>query len=48
MSKKFIDLAIAIENDLPSDPPNMIPKIDYQDHKVGADMMKVFFLGGLG
>lgn len=45
MAKKFIDLAIAIENDIPSDPPNMIPKINYQDHKVGANMMKMFFPG---
>lgn len=45
MAKKFIDLATAIENDIPSDPPNMIPKITYQDHKIGANMMKMFFPG---
>ena len=26
--KRFIDLSISIEPDLPSDPPVMIPKID--------------------
>lgn len=45
MSPRFIDLAIAIESDLPSDPPNMIPKINYMDHKTGAGQMKMFFPG---
>ena len=27
--KRFIDLSISIEPELPSDPPMMIPKIDY-------------------
>lgn len=45
MGRKFIDLAIAIENDLPSDPPNMIPRITYHGHKEGAQMMKLFFPG---
>ena len=54
---KFIDLARAIENDIPSDPPDMIPVIEYLDHAKGADRMaQVFGLkdaqtelpGGLG
>lgn len=45
MGRKFIDLAIAIENDLPSDPPNMIPRITYHGHQEGAQMMKLFFPG---
>ncbi len=45
MSPTFIDLAVTIENDIPSDPPNMIPKITYVDHKVGAQQMKLFFPG---
>lgn len=45
MPPRFIDLAIAIENNLPSDPPNMIPKVTYHDHKVGANVMKLFFPG---
>jgi hypothetical protein len=28
-TKRFIDLSISIEPGLPSDPPMMIPKIDY-------------------
>jgi len=30
--KRFVDLSISIEPDLPSDPPMMIPKVDYIDH----------------
>lgn len=45
MTHKIIDLSIAIENDLPSDPPPMIPKIDYIDHTLGAEQMKEFYPG---
>ncbi|MCP3941901.1 MAG: cyclase family protein [Desulfobacteraceae bacterium] len=45
MKKKIIDLSINIEADLPSDPPMMIPKITYVDHKAGATQMKDFFPG---
>jgi kynurenine formamidase len=45
MSKKrrFIDLSITVENDLPSDPPELIPKIEYMLHKAGAESMKQYF-----
>lgn len=43
--RRFVDLSISIEEGLPSDPPEMIPKIEYIDHKTGAEMMKVFFPG---
>lgn len=43
--KRFIDLSISIEPDLPSDPPNMIPKIDYVNHSRGSEQMKDFFPG---
>jgi kynurenine formamidase len=42
---RFIDLSIAIEHGLPSDPPIMIPKISYGDHKTGASSMEAFFPG---
>jgi len=42
---KFIDLSVAIESGLPSDPPMMIPKIMYVDHAMGAASMKTFFPG---
>lgn len=43
--RKFIDLSIAIEHGLPSDPPLMIPKITYIDHAMGAESMKAFYPG---
>ncbi len=43
--KRFIDLSLSIESGLPSDPPMMIPKIDYRDHTKGAEGMKEFFPG---
>lgn len=42
---KLIDLSIAIESGLPSDPPTMIPKIMYIDHAMGAESMKTFYPG---
>ncbi|NIQ38143.1 MAG: cyclase family protein [Proteobacteria bacterium] len=43
--RRIVDLSIAIEPGLPSDPPMMIPRIDYVDHKQGADQMTEFFPG---
>jgi len=43
--KRFVDLSLPIETGLPSDPPMMIPKIDYVDHTQGAEQMKAFFPG---
>jgi kynurenine formamidase len=42
---RFVDLSISIESGLPSDPPMMIPRIDYIDHSQGAEQMKDFFPG---
>jgi hypothetical protein len=42
---RFVDLSISIEPGLPSDPPMMIPRIDYIDHSQGAEQMKDFFPG---
>ncbi|MBU2513862.1 cyclase family protein [bacterium] len=41
----YIDLSIAVESGLPSDPPSMIPSINYTDHKAGAEQMLDFFPG---
>lgn len=48
MPRRFIDLSIAIESGLPSDPPLMIPKITYLDHKIGAQTMQLFYPGLTG
>ncbi len=42
---KYIDLSITLEGDLPSDPPSMIPSIDYFNHTAGAEQMLEFFPG---
>jgi kynurenine formamidase len=44
-NRRFIDLSISIEPDLPSDPPIMIPKIDYVNHSQGSEQMKDYFPG---
>lgn len=43
--RKFIDLSISIENNIPSDPQEMIPKIQYMNHDTGAQQMAAFFSG---
>ena len=42
---RLVDLSVSLEADLPSDPPEMIPKINYVDHVTGAEHMKQFFPG---
>lgn len=42
---RIIDLSVSIESGLASDPPFMIPEIEYWDHKKGADNMLTFFPG---
>ncbi|HOD29658.1 MAG TPA: cyclase family protein [Syntrophales bacterium] len=43
--KRFIDLSIALETGLPSDPSMMIPRVDYIDHAMGTASMLDFFPG---
>lgn len=45
VQKRFVDLSLCIEPELPSDPPMMIPKINYVTHEMGAEQMKMFFPG---
>jgi kynurenine formamidase len=42
---RFIDLSLALESDFPSDPPGLIPQIDYIDHVTGGQQMTKFFPG---
>lgn len=44
---KIIDLSVAIENDIPSDPPPLIPKVHMIGHKESADEMQRMF-GNIG
>ena len=43
--KRLVDLSISIEPELPSDPPMMIPKIEFVNHEMGAEQMVEFFPG---
>jgi kynurenine formamidase len=45
MGRHIIDLSIALEAGLTSDPEMMIPRIDYVDHAQGAEQMTQFFPG---
>jgi kynurenine formamidase len=42
---RLIDLSLTIEPDLPSDPPMMVPQVEYVDHDSGAQQMEQFFPG---
>jgi len=43
--RRFLDLSTAIEPEIPSDPPPMIPVIQYLGHDEGAESMQLFFPG---
>lgn len=45
MPRKFVDLSVPLETDIPSDPEIMLPKIEYFDHQATADQMANFFPG---
>ena len=45
MQRRFVDLSIAIEMDVPSDPPGMEPRIDYTVHKDSVGVMANYFPG---
>lgn len=45
MPKRFVDLSISIESNLPSDPPITRPEVEYVDHARGAGQMLDAFPG---
>lgn len=45
MARRFVDLSIAIEMDVPSDPPGMEPKIEYTAHADSVGVMASYFPG---
>ena len=45
MARRFVDLSIAIEVGVPSDPPGMEPKITYTTHAESVPQMAVSFPG---
>jgi len=42
---RIIDLSVALKAGIASDPPSMLPKIEYLDHKQGADDFALMFPG---
>ena len=45
MPRKFIDLSVALETGIVSDPPIALPEIEYVDHAMSADQICSFFPG---
>ena len=45
MPRRFIDLSVALEADIPSDPEIMLPQIEYLSHAQTAGQMTGFFDG---
>ena len=45
MARRFVDLSIAIEEGVPSDPPGMEPKITYTKHADSVPQMAASFPG---
>lgn len=43
--RRFVDLSVALENGVPSDPPGLEPRIDYIDHATGARHLMAIFPG---
>lgn len=45
MPRRLIDISVALEADIASDPPIMLPEIDYMAHDQTADQVASFFPG---
>ena len=45
MPRRIVDLSVPLEADIASDPPVMLPEIDYLDHQMTAGQVTDFFPG---
>jgi kynurenine formamidase len=45
MTRRFVDISVPLETGIQSDPPMMMPKIDYFDHSMTAEQVMMFFPG---
>ncbi len=45
MTRRFVDLSVALANDVPADPPGYGPKLTYLSHKDGAPHLTACFPG---
>ena len=43
--RRYVDLSVALENDVPADPPGLEPKISYIKHETGAQHLTGIFPG---
>ena len=45
MPRRYIDLSVPLETGIASDPPMMLPEIEYMDHQQTAEQVMMFFPG---
>ena len=45
MTRRIVDISVALENGIASDPPGLEPKIHYETHVDNADLVCRFFPG---
>lgn len=45
MTRRFVDISVALEADIQSDPEMMLPQIEYLDHSMTAGQVASFFPG---
>src|SRR5690348_11737197 len=45
MTRRFLDLSVPLENEVPADPPGLAPAIDYWDHYRSVPELLRFFPG---
>jgi len=45
MTRRFVDLSVPLETGIASDPPPMLPEIEYMDHRQTAEQVMMFFPG---
>jgi kynurenine formamidase len=45
MARRIIDISVALQNDIASDPPGQEPRITYTAHKAGASLICRHFPG---
>jgi kynurenine formamidase len=45
MPRRFVDISVSLETGIASDPPPVLPEIEYLDHHQTAEQMMMFFPG---
>lgn len=47
MARKLVDISVALQAGLASDPPHALPEIEYRDHHMTAPAIAAYFGVGL-